>query len=87
MKSWKLTLGNSLQALGTSLVGVGVVPQLGGTPSKLLTDIALAGFLFSAAGTFFAHLFVADQAAAVKDIAAQQEVNIAKIDNKQDKIV
>lgn len=79
MKNWKLTLGNSLQAFGTALVGVGVAPQLTGTPSKALTFVAVAGFLANAFGIFFNHLFVADQTAAIKDIRTQQVENTQNI--------
>lgn len=45
---------------------IGVVPQLGGTPSKLLTYIALTGFIMNVLGTFFGHLFAADQSELIR---------------------
>lgn len=66
MKSWKSTLGGSLSAAGSMMVGIGVVPQLGGTPSKLLTYIALTGFIMNVLGTFFGHLFAADQSELIR---------------------
>lgn len=70
MKNWRTNLGGALGALGTTLIGVGVVPQLGGTPSKFLTYTAVTGFFISAAGKFFTALFSAD-AANVADLAKQ----------------
>ena len=67
-RSWKSTLGGALSALGTSLVGVGVVPQLSGMPSQTLTRVALAGFVFQALGQFFGHLFAADADVVTKAI-------------------
>jgi hypothetical protein len=58
--NWRSTLGGSLSALGKSLIGVGVVPQLAGVSSKFLLYVAIAGFLIDAIGSFFAHLFSAD---------------------------
>lgn len=60
MTNWRTNLGGALGALGSTLVGVGVVPQLAGTPSKLLTWTAVIGFACSAAGKFFTALFAAD---------------------------
>ena len=60
MKSWKTTLGGALGAFGKTLVGIGVVPQLSGTPSLLLTYITVAGFILEAVGDFIGHLFSAD---------------------------
>lgn len=59
-KSWQTTIGGAFSALGTTLMGIGVVPQLGGTSNKTLTGIAMAGFICTAIGQFLAHLFAAD---------------------------
>jgi hypothetical protein len=59
-KSWKSTLGGALGALGKTLMGVGIVPQLAGVPNTTLSWIATVGFFLDAAGGFFAHLFSAD---------------------------
>lgn len=67
-------MGGALGALGSTLVGVGVVPQLGGTPNKTLTVIATVGFIISAAGKFFTALFAAD-AKAVADLSAKVDLN------------
>ena len=58
--SWKTTLGGALTATGHTLMGVGVVPQLGGVQSKFLLYTAAAGFVLGALGTFFTGLFAAD---------------------------
>lgn len=60
MKNWHSTIGGAFAASGAMMVGIGVVPQLGGTPNKLLTWIALLGFVFNVVGVFLAHLFAAD---------------------------
>lgn len=60
MNNWRTNLGGALGALGSALVGVGVVPQLAGTPNKTLTVIATIGFVISATGKFFTALFAAD---------------------------
>jgi hypothetical protein len=52
-----------LEILGTSLVGVGVVPQLGTFGSKTLNIIALIGFILVAAGKALTALFSANPVA------------------------
>ena len=64
-KSWKTTLGGALSALGKTLMGIGVVPQLSGEPKPFLTYVAVAGFVLDALGSFFAHLFAVDQGALI----------------------
>lgn len=80
MRNWKSTIGGAFGALGTALMGIGIVPQLGGSPSTLLTYIALAGFICNAIGIFFGHLFAAD-AAAVRGLQAQMAVVPEAIDS------
>lgn len=58
--NYKSTVGGSFSALGSVLMGIGIVPQLNGTTSSLLTKIALAGFICNAIGAFLGHLFAAD---------------------------
>lgn len=70
MTNWRTNLGGALEVLGTSLVGIGVVPQLGGTSSKFLTMCAVSGFIIGCAGKFFSALFAAD--AKVVAVAQQQ---------------
>ena len=67
-RSWKTTIGGAFVALGTTLMGIGVVPQLSGEPNKTLSAIALVGFVVSAIGQFFAHLFAADQTSVIDAI-------------------
>jgi hypothetical protein len=67
--SWKTTLGGSLSAFGKTLMGVGVVPQLGsGEHNTFLSYVAVVGFICDALGGFFGHLWAADQAAVVNMI-------------------
>lgn len=49
-------------------MGVGVVPQLSGPHSQILTYIAVTGFFLDAVGGFFAHLFSADQSSVINMI-------------------
>ncbi|MES2367003.1 MAG: hypothetical protein V4563_14100 [Pseudomonadota bacterium] len=58
--NYKTTIAGAFSALGTTLMGVGVVPQLAGTPSKFLTVTATVGFVCTAIGQFLGHLFSAD---------------------------
>jgi len=76
--NWRTNIGGALGALGTTLIGVGVVPQLSGTPNKLLTVTAVAGFFISAAGKFFTALFAAD-ARVVADLGTQVAANATAI--------
>lgn len=73
MTSVKTTIGGALSALGKTLLGIGVVPQLGGVHSDTLTYVAVAGFILDAIGGFFAHLFAAD-AAALRNIQDQMKL-------------
>lgn len=68
--NYRSTLGGACSAAGTTLMGIGVITQLSGTSSKLIQGITLVGFLLTAAGQFFGHLFAAD-AKTVSDLASQ----------------
>ncbi len=72
--NWKSTIGGAFSALGSALMGIGIVPQLAGTTSKTLTYVAMAGFISNAIGSFLGHLFSAD-AATVKTLATQVDAN------------
>lgn len=72
--NYKSTIAGAFSALGTTLMGMGVVPQLSGTPSKYLTYVATAGFICTAIGQFLGHLFAAD-AKTVNDLKAQVNEN------------
>lgn len=74
--NWKSTIGGAFSALGSMLMGIGIVPQLGGMPSKTLTVIALVGFFCNAIGSFLGHLFAAD-AKTVADLSATVMSNTA----------
>jgi hypothetical protein len=76
--NYRTTIGGAFSALGTTLIGVGVVPQLGSAPSKLLTYVAVAGFICTAIGQFLGHLFSAD-AATVAELKTQVTSNTANI--------
>ncbi len=75
IKNWRTNIGGAVNVLGTSLVAFGVLPQLSGAPSKLLTYTAFAGFVLSAVGKALTALFAAD--------AAQVNQLAAKIDKPQ----
>lgn len=81
--SWKTTVGGAFSALGVTLTGVGVVPQLGANVhSTVLTNIALAGFFCTGIGTFLSHLFAADAdatGAAIVGLQTQITGNTASI--------
>lgn len=61
MTSLKTTVGGALQALGTSLMGIGLIPQIADGPSEWLMYVSLAGFVLNAIGGFFAHLFAVEK--------------------------
>lgn len=84
MTNWRTNLGGALGALGSTLVGVGVVPQLSGTPNKTLTVIATIGFVISASGKFFTALFAADAKASAQAVAdLQNQISAVKNDTAQ----
>jgi hypothetical protein len=69
MKNWQTNLGGAIGIVGTSLIGIGIVPQLSGVPSKFLTYTAVVGFILSALGRGLTALFAAD-AKVVNNVAA-----------------
>ena len=68
-KHWQTNIGGAVGTIGTVLLGVGLVPQLMGLPSKWLTGILVAGLLLSALGKGLTALFAAD-ASVVNNVAA-----------------
>lgn len=58
--NWRTNLGGAISVLGTSLIGIGIVPQLAGAPSKVLLWVTVVGFILSAVGKFVTALFAAD---------------------------
>jgi len=58
--NWRTNLGGAVSTFGTALVGVGLVPQLVGAPSKVLTYLCVAGFVCEALGKSLTALFAAD---------------------------
>ena len=71
MTNWRTNLGGAISVTGTTLIGVGVLGNLGEdkTHATLLWWIALIGFILSAVGKGVTSLFAAD-ASQVKNIAA-----------------
>jgi len=68
-RSWKTTLGGSFQAMGTILMGVGLVPGLTSMEAaEQLRWLVVTGLICQALGAFFANLFAADSAVVVKMI-------------------
>lgn len=72
--NWRTNLGGAIAITGTSLIGVGVLPQLLPTSTNPLSSthlavlwwVAVGGFVLSAVGKGVSSLFAAD-AAVVKD--------------------
>ena len=54
---WKRNLGPALDGAGHCFLGAGVLPNLEGHHSHLLTAFAVAGLALMASGKFFAVLF------------------------------
>jgi uncharacterized membrane protein len=78
MKS-KTNLGGALAVTGTALIGVGIVPQLVGLPSKWLSILAVVGFVLSAVGKGVTAYFSAD-AADVSEVASKVETVAKAVD-------
>jgi hypothetical protein len=78
MISWKTTIGGAFSALGSTLMAIGIVPQLSGAPSRLLSAVTIVGFVCNAVGAFLAHLFAAD-AADLKTVADYAQVTRAAV--------
>lgn len=64
----KTNLGGAISMVGTTLIGVGLLPQLGGAHSSVLWYIALAGFILDSIGKGATAYFAAD-AKVVSNIA------------------
>ncbi len=76
IRSWKTTLGGSLNALGTTLVGVGVVPSLTSMASaEDLKWVVITGFILQGLGQFFGSLFAADTSQVKKMIDDNNETH------------
>jgi hypothetical protein len=67
---WQTNIGGAIGTTGTVLLGVGLVPQLLGLPSKVLTAILVTGLVLSAIGKGMTALFAAD-AKTVNNVAAE----------------
>ena len=76
MKSWKTTLGGALSTLGTTLMGIGIVPQLSGAPSELLSILAIIGFVLNGVGGFFSKLWAADHDTMVEMAKAMKKAGM-----------
>jgi hypothetical protein len=73
-KNMRTNIGGAVSVTGTTLIGVGVLGNLGGSNahSSLLWWIALVGFVLSAIGKGLTALFAAD-ASQLKSVAADVE--------------
>jgi ABC-type enterochelin transport system permease subunit len=58
--NWRTNLGGAISVIGTTLIGVGLIPQLSGLPYKHQVYIALIGFVLSGIGKGVTALFAAD---------------------------
>ena len=75
-KHWQTNLGGAIGIVGTSLIGIGIVPQLSGVPSKFLTYTAIAGFILSALGRGLTALFAADASTVNNVASAVDRINL-----------
>lgn len=71
MSSSKTNIGGALTALGTTLLGIGIVPQLSGAPSALLTGTAIGGFFIAAVGGALTGFFARDNDKTSVDVGLQ----------------
>ncbi len=82
-KHWKTNLGGAIAITGTALIGVGIVPQIGGSSySQFLTILAIIGFVMSAVGKGVAALFAADARMVNNIAAAVDQINKLGADPK-----
>lgn len=91
MKNWRTNLGGAIAITGTTLIGIGVLPQLTqlSPNSNALTThqlavlwyVAVVGFVLSALGKGITALFAAD-AASVKNLQSQINQNQSPIQSK-----
>ena len=88
MKSWKTTIGGSLETLGTGirdLSTLGALVQAGtGDLQKANLWLILSGSIICMIGKFFSNLFAADSSALVaahEDL--QQQITAVKADTTQ----
>ena len=85
MTNWKTNLGGAISITGTSLIGIGLIPQVADmSHSKVLTVIAIVGFCLSAVGKGITALFAAD-ASVVNKMATQIASNTIAIETKVNK--
>ncbi len=62
IRNWRTTLGGALQSLGTTLMGISIVPSLTSMDSaEKLKYFVMAGFIIQAIGGFFQGLFAMDR--------------------------
>ena len=85
--NWRTSLGGAIAITGTSLIGVGVLPQLLPASNNPLSHtqlgalwwVALGGFVLSCVGKGVTSLFAADSVAVAKQIttvaAAVDKIN------------
>ncbi len=95
MSHWRTNIGGAVSVMGTSLIGIGVLPQLSQlspttvsilTPHQLafLWYTAFVGFILSGIGKGLTALFAAD-ARKVQDIQDQVNQNESTaVDSKKD---
>jgi len=80
--NWRTNLGGAISVLGTSIIGIGVVPQLANGPSNLLLYLTVTGFVLSAVGKAVTALFAAD----AKQLEVARQESQAQIKDLQEKV-
>jgi hypothetical protein len=74
MINYKTTIGGAISTLGSSLIGIGVLPQfsvdLSPDYKATLWYLALSGYVINIIGKFLTSLFAAD-ASALKEVVEQ----------------
>lgn len=82
-KNWRTNLGGAISVVGTTLLTIGILPQLSGIPYSHQAYVALAGFILSALGKGITALFAADakQVAALTGVVQQHADAINLVPN------
>lgn len=76
MKNWRTTIGGSIQTLGTTLMGAGVVPSLVSyEAASHLQWLVISGFVLKAIGEMVTAIFSAD-AKVVNGKVTKSEVDV-----------
>lgn len=88
MINYKTTIGGAVSTLGSSLIGLGLLPQFStvvdSEEKAILWYLALAGYIVNIVGKFLTSLFAADatEVARIRDQVNANTAAMPQIDGK-----